>query len=289
MWGTDGVRRLQAEVAAGRLLGPTIVSASPGLDGTPPQWPGTIEVLDSAAADDAVRRQVAAGWRYIKVYTQLTPAAYRGIAVAARAAHIPFVGHVPLRVDVREALASGQLSIEHLTGYDRAVSRTSRSGTWGWGDADTSRFAPLVAATRAAGAWNCPTLAIFAKLAEQQPADRRHSCQSPQVRARAVPRGSPAPARDRCGIDIVAPGTSLHDELDEFVAAGLTPYAALRAGTVDAADFLQRPDLGRISTGATADLLLVSGNPLEDISRAAAIEGAVVHGRWLPRGRAGSP
>ncbi len=284
MWGTDGVRRLQADVAAGRLSGPTIVSASPGLDGTPAQWPGTIEVLDSASAGDAVRRQVAAGWRYIKVYTQLTPPAYRGIVVAAHAAHIPFVGHVPLRVDVREALASGQLSIEHLTGYDRAISRSSRSGTWGWSDADTSRFPSLVAATLASRTWNCPTLAIYARLAEQQPADRAAILANRRRFVLALSRaGAGLLLGTDAGIDVVAPGTSLHDELAEFVAAGLTPYTALRAGTIDAANFLGRPDLGRVSVGAAADLLLVAANPLADVSYAGQIEGTVMHGRWLAR------
>ena len=76
----------------------------------------------------------------------------------------------------------------------------------------------------------------------------------------------------------MAPGASLHDELAELVAAGLTPYQALRAATVDAAGFLGRPELGRIGAGAAADLLLVAGNPLEDIGQAAKIKGMVLHG-----------
>lgn len=194
MWGTDGVRDLQTRIAAGSLEGPAIISASPGLDGTPHQWPGTVDVPDSASASAAVRDQVAAGWRYIKVYTQLTPPAYHGIMVAAHAAGIPVIGHVPLRISVLDALASGQVSIEHLSGYDRAVSRTSRSGTWGWADADTARFAPLIAATVAARAWNCPTLAIFLKLAEQyNPAERTIIAEN-RRRAPFVASGQPSPA-----------------------------------------------------------------------------------------------
>ncbi|MEO8227260.1 MAG: amidohydrolase family protein [Gemmatimonadota bacterium] len=288
MWGTPSVRTLQAAVAAGTARGPTIISASPGLDGTPAQWPGTVQVLDSASARDAVGRMAADGWPFIKVYTQLTPPAYRAIMAAARDANIPVVGHVPLRVDVRDALARHQRSIEHLTGYDRAVSRTSRSGTWGWSDADTTRFGGLIAATIAAGTWNVPTLAIYAKLAEQQPA-AEHDAVVANRRAfvRALwAAGAYLLVGTDAGIDVVAPGSSLHDELAEFVAAGLTPYAALRAATVDAADFLWRPDLGRVDVGATADLLLVSGNPLADVGNAAHIEGLVLHGAWAPRATA---
>lgn len=283
MWGHEEILRLQRDLAAGTIRGPTIFSASPGLDGTPPQWPGTVQVLDSVSAGDAVRAQLAAGWSWIKVYTQLTPPAYHAIMAAARAAGIPVVGHVPLRVDIHDALASGQRSIEHLTGYDRAVSRTGRSGTWGWSDADTSRYSGLVAATVASGTWNCPTLAIFIKLSEQHPVDERARLIERRrqfVRALSA-AGAHLLAGTDAGIEIVAPGTSLHDELAELVAAGLTPYQALRAATVDAADFLGRPELGTIRTGGAADLLLVTGNPLDDIRQAAKLEGMVLHGEWI--------
>jgi imidazolonepropionase-like amidohydrolase len=48
--------------------------------------------------------------------------------------------------------------------------------------------------------------------------------------------------------------------------AGMTPMAAIKAGTSSAADLLQRPDLGRVAGGCVADLVVVLGNPLEDIS-----------------------
>lgn len=47
---------------------------------------------------------------------------------------------------------------------------------------------------------------------------------------------------------------------------GMSPVAAIKAGTSSAADLLQRPDLGRIAVGCVADLVVVSGNPVEDIS-----------------------
>ena len=86
------------------------------------------------------------------------------------------------------------------------------------------------------------------------------------------------------GIDVVAAGSSLHDELAEFVRAGLTPYEALRIATVRAAEFLERPRLGTIAAGSDAELLLVNGNPLADIGRARAIAGVVLRGAWYPVG-----
>ncbi|MGW0916891.1 amidohydrolase family protein [Streptomyces sp. NPDC002784] len=54
-------------------------------------------------------------------------------------------------------------------------------------------------------------------------------------------------------------------EFTTLVDHGLTPRHALRAATADAAELLQRPDLGRIAPGRTADLVAVPGDPLRDI------------------------
>ena len=81
---------------------------------------------------------------------------------------------------------------------------------------------------------------------------------------------------------VVAPGTSIHDELREFVAAGLTSFDALRGATTSAAEFLNRTDLGRVAVGARADLLLLEANPLSNIENAKRIDGVVLGGAWRP-------
>ena len=47
---------------------------------------------------------------------------------------------------------------------------------------------------------------------------------------------------------------------------GMTTMGAIQAGTSSAADLLQRPDLGRLTVGSIADLVVVRGNPLNDLS-----------------------
>ena len=85
------------------------------------------------------------------------------------------------------------------------------------------------------------------------------------------------------GIDIVAAGNSVHAELQELVAAGLTPYEALVAGTVVAAEFLgEQAEFGAVREGLRADLLLLSRNPLADITAAAATLGVVANGAGYP-------
>jgi imidazolonepropionase-like amidohydrolase len=77
-------------------------------------------------------------------------------------------------------------------------------------------------------------------------------------------------------------GWTLHRELESLVATGLTPYQALEAATRNPAEFLRASkEWGSIESGKRADLVLVTGNPLEDIRNTARIEGVAVGGRWL--------
>jgi imidazolonepropionase-like amidohydrolase len=79
-------------------------------------------------------------------------------------------------------------------------------------------------------------------------------------------------------------GWGLHSELAAYVEAGLTPYQALRTATVNPAAYLRASaTAGTIEPGKRADLVLLHGNPLENISNTTKIAGVVVGGRWLAR------
>ena len=82
----------------------------------------------------------------------------------------------------------------------------------------------------------------------------------------------------------VFPGTSLHDELQLLVEAGLTPLEALRSATKSPAEFLQTTkDLGTIEEGKFADLVLLDANPLDDIRNTRKIRGVLLRGKFLDR------
>ena len=65
------------------------------------------------------------GYDTIKVYNGLGRDAYFAIVVAARAAEMKVVGHVPFSVGIWGALGAGQYSIEHFRGYDFNPARRS--------------------------------------------------------------------------------------------------------------------------------------------------------------------
>jgi len=81
----------------------------------------------------------------------------------------------------------------------------------------------------------------------------------------------------------ILPGFSLHDELADMVAAGLSPMEALQTATSNPARFLERTDIGRIGPGALADLVLLSANPVTDIHNTTAIVAVVANGRLFDR------
>ncbi|MGD9889658.1 MAG: amidohydrolase family protein, partial [Dehalococcoidia bacterium] len=265
----------------------------------------------------AVAGQQQTGYDFIKVYNNLSRAAYDGLIDAAGQRDIPVAGHVPQAVGLRSVLEAGQSSIEHLQGYCSPLGRVPPI-------VEELGLSSVAQATRAAGTWNCVTLILRERMVSV--------AQSEELFARPEMRYVPAATRafwdartddsirnaspadwDRVrrgnalrkaltlelrdagaglllGTDtpnrLVTPGFALHDELAHLVDAGLTPYEAIRAGTHDAATFLgAAAEWGTVQAGRRADLLLLDGNPLEDVAHAAHPIGVMVRGQWLPRPR----
>ncbi len=285
MWGYAALPETMRSIASGELAGPTIYSASPGLDGPPPAWPETQLIVDPALADGIVAAQVAAGWRFIKVYNNLSLPVYDAIVSSAKSRGIRVIGHVPNQVPLSHALESGQASIEHLRGYDFALTRLPASvGAFqAWTAVDPSRMPDLAAQTVAAGTWNCPTLAIFALLGTPDAGTRARILENRAAMVGALhAAGARLLAGTDSGIGDTAPGSSLDDEIEDLAGAGLSPYEAVRAATADAAEFLEESgEIGTLAPGRRADMLLVRGNPLEDVGSLRLVTGVVLRGRLL--------
>ena len=175
--------------------------------------------------------------------------------------------------------------------------------------------------TRAAGTWVVPTETLYEnmlgpdpvaqlearpemryvprKLREQYSATKRQIAESPGVTAEFSQRyvntrrqliralhdggvgmllGSDSPQTFN------VPGFAVHRELQVLVAAGLTPYEALRTATAAPAEFFGASGAyGTVVAGSDADLVLLRNDPLRDIANTQSIEGVMVRGRWLDR------
>lgn len=77
------------------------------------------------------------------------------------------------------------------------------------------------------------------------------------------------------------PGLSLHQELQMFVDAGLSPMQALLTATRNPADFLKQSNqLGTLEVGKLADLVILDADPLQDIANTKRISRVMLDGKF---------
>ena len=86
------------------------------------------------------------------------------------------------------------------------------------------------------------------------------------------------------GTDYIVAGADLHRELEQFVAAGLSPAEALRTATLNPARYMNATaSYGSIDVGKVADILLLDADPLADIRNTRRIRGVVFNGNLYDR------
>lgn len=122
-------------------------------------------------------------------------------------------------------------------------------------------------------------------LARNNPtADHRFAEWSLFLISRLLERGVPIAAGTDTPIGFGIPGYSLHTELELLVAGGMSPRQALYAATIAPTHFFNNADqMGQIQAGMVADLVLLRGNPLENISNSRNIAAVMSGGVWARR------
>lgn len=322
---------MREQIATGALLGPTMYTAGPAIDGVPPYWPGSGSIDDPARAEPMVVEQKQGNYDFLKLYMNLDAPSYAAVIAAARKHGMKTAGHVPTALGIGEVLEHPIDSLEHLWAYFLPPSTAASLQTGpeilsveaqSWLDVSEAQMQELARALAQAGIWSCATLTVrrrgptvenleaawvgmeeryvpplikkfwleengFLKLSAQDHRILRMSYGKMQAMVRAL---RAAGARILLGTDtpnpFVLPGLSAHEELENLVAAGLTPYEALRAGTRDAAEFMDAAgEFGAIAEGMRADLLLLDGDPLADVANSRKITGVMLRGQWLPAER----
>jgi imidazolonepropionase-like amidohydrolase len=129
-------------------------------------------------------------------------------------------------------------------------------------------------------AWNVPALIRRAGMRSADFAAFRSS-RSAQDRFLRIFRkaGGKVAAGSDSPNQLLPPGASLHRELELLVAAGLSTEEALLAATREAAWVLDSDTLGVLRPGAVADFLVLSADPLEEITNTRLIERLVLRGQ----------
>jgi len=280
---------------------PRILCVGPLLDGpTPVHRVVSRSCPDALGAQTAVRETLAAGVDGIKLYVGLAPDWLPGMAREGRAAG----RRVSMHCSGGGVLVAGRAGVDeffHLDGILADIWPAHPAGwlsVWGLPElADTlDRQRDVADGIRALGMTATPTLAYWDSqwrirtadhllseamrhvprtIAKAQGTARADAAESAQWRRALhaaqrfvgllLERGVPLLAGSDVPCGAVPPGLSLWRELSLLVEAGLSPLQALRAATAAAADFMEQAHLGRLRPGATADMVLVRGNPMERI------------------------
>ena len=218
----------------------------------------------------AVRKEIKYGSDWIKVLasgafmsastnaqdspenTHLSAPELAACVEEARRRRVPVMAHAHGAESILLAAEAGCRSIEHASFIDlRGVQACLRNNTWIVPTFSVgAHFEKIGSATGAQD--RCIDLL-------RQTDERFNSC----IRS-AVAAG----VKVALGSDYVGWDPSINAREFRFLVerAGMTPMQAIMAGTCSAADLLGRPDLGRICNGAVADIVVINGNPLEDIS-----------------------
>ncbi len=304
-------------INSGRIRGPrTFVSgerAANTREGNPPSIP--LQTVDEARA--YVRKLVAMGVDLIKVDSSISYDQLRAVIEEATAAGRVVVGHSQ---NIRKAAEVGLKYMEHTNTLTEAIleamGRTARvtSDQRGADIAlmDTTLFPPLIAFMVKQGVYVNPTLAAQWRSSTPRgpewaaaaqivrdpglafvPADVRESWTRPDSRApnregyakmaefirKYAEAGGKVVSATDAGF---MPGLSMHYEMQMVSDIGVPPMKVIQGATLWAAESIgQAKNLGSVEPGKLADILVVEGDPLDDIATTKNVRMVIKDGQVL--------
>jgi hypothetical protein len=144
---------VKRRLAQGDLRGPRLLANGPAVDGDPPLTTNPVVVHTGAEARAVVDKLASGGADFIKVYENLTREAYFAIMDQAKRRGIPVDGHVPFRVQPKEAADAGQRTFEHVLGMALGCSTDA--------EAERERFARVLADSSRSAVIQQTPLALF--------------------------------------------------------------------------------------------------------------------------------
>ena len=292
---------LRRAIEERHTLGPRLLLAGL-IDAGGPLAFGAVDAETPAEGIAAVDAYADQHFNQIKVYTYLQPDVLRAITAEAHARGLTVTGHVPAAITTDQGILDGMDQINHLQYVTRALTVDGKLAldspqaretltllkdrhivvdpTAGWGEMaghprslDPASFEPGI-------------LAAPFPLASKFRAMGTPAADEPRFRARMDTALKVIAALHSAGIPIVAGsdtglvGFGLNRELELYVQAGLMPMEAIQSATLVAARAMRLDaDSGTVEPGKRADLMLVNGNPLNDIRDLRRVVSVVTGGR----------
>ena len=292
----DAARKAAAPV-------PRLFLCGPHLDSPPPAYPSDSYIVrDADETRLAVNRFVDDGASAIKVYFRLPLALIKVAIETAHSRGVPVMGHLEI-VDARDAIKAGIDGIEHATSFGTSLlplrdaekyrqsvlaNNSARSEgrylVWNSIDLTSEQARALFELIVDRGVVVSPTLAVF----ERQPGDKDttdvhvHAFKQMETFVGLAKKaGAKIVVGSHSDVPHAKRGWAYQRELELLVDSGLTPMEAIVAGTIENARYFHIEDrLGSVEPGKIADLVLVEGDPLKDISNMRRVKRVMLNGKW---------
>lgn len=318
---TSSVMEWKKQIANEDLVGPTIFTAGPKIDGPNSIWAGSLVVENEADIPVALDSLQALNVDFVKLYdSQFSGELYLKTLQEAEKRGLIVSGHMPFTVTLEETVDAGMDAIEHLyyvmkgsASNEVEVTDKMKNGEMGFWEAMPSLINGYTDSTaqntfqklKQNDVFVVPTLHVGNTLSYLDEVNHSNDpyldymgkgvIATYQRRIQSAMQSSEEARKNRKALDTffgqlvksldtadvgllagsdsgafnsyVYPGVSLHNELKAMVEAGISPLDALRTSAYNGALFLEKSnDYGTISEGKVSDLVLLDGNPLENIS-----------------------
>jgi imidazolonepropionase-like amidohydrolase len=301
-------------IAQGRGLGPRLLLAGV-VDGTGPLALGVERVDSPEQARSWVDRYHDAGFQQMKIYSSVKLEELKAVTDEAHRLGMTVTGHIPEGLTAFQAVEAGQDQINHISyiadlmhaPLPETATRADRRNAIINVDLNSPESQKALAFLKDHHTVVDPTIALyelFTGTTAKPPAsfepginkipeelagpltDVEPPNQNSDLREKIFQKDvAIVGALHRAGVPIVAgtdqsvPGHSLHRELELYVQAGFTPLEAIQAATTVPARVMGLDkELGTIETGKRADLILINGDPIQDIHNTRNVEYVITNG-----------
>ncbi len=290
---------LRENVSERKIIGPQIFTAGQLLN--TPQIPVPFvekQVQTEQDVRQEVRNQVATGVDYIKLYVGLTPELVKAAINEAHSNGIKVIGHLYMTswTDAADlgidALTHGVpvspflLSEANQQKFLEAGDHPFNHFLWlDLVDLNGPEINEMIKALVSNNIPVDPTLDIYEAIIKEDPLNQYLWSKVLQLTKMLYDNG----VTILSGSDIpnfeLVPGASLHHELELLVEAGIPPLEVIKIATRNGAHALGiEEDVGTIVPGKQADMMILSDNPMDDISNTKKIEAVISDGQFVDRG-----
>jgi len=284
---------------------PRMFLAGPHIDMFPPAYPSDAYIVrDAAEAVTQVNRAADEGATMIKAYFRLPPSIIKEICIAAHKRGLPVSGHLET-TEAMEAIEAGLDGIEHITSFgltlaskregekfrqavlaDNNARKNGRYEVWSKINVNGKMADSLVKFLVKKKTFVDPTLGAFEYQKEsgtKTDTVKWNGFNNMKAFAGKLKKGGvKIVLGSHSMIQYAEKGWAYQREMELFSESGLTNAQIIVACTMENAKFFRIADkLGSIEKGKIADLVLVKGNPLSNISDARNVMKVMLNGLWV--------